>query len=135
MLKVDLVPAQGHELGNSQAMTKGDEDQGRISRAVSADSAGRLDELIDLLRRQMLPRTPLAVCDAPWWSNFPVFGCWPHLSDRRIARRKRGRYRLTFPFWGLFGKVSRNAHSRAAVAKPRPEEALWKEDQMTAGQL
>ena len=90
--------------------------------APRARDAGRAHELADLLRRQMLSRSPFSVSDAPRWSDFPVFECWPRLSGRRDRRRNRGRYRLTFPFWVLFGKVSGNAdHHGLAVAKPWPK--------------
>jgi hypothetical protein len=43
----------------------------------------------------------IAVREAPRWSNFPVYGCWPRRPDRRHRRRSRGRYRLTFPFCSI----------------------------------
>jgi len=60
-----------------------------IPMAMPADSAGGLDELLNLVRRQMLPRSTFAVRDAPGWRNFSVFGCRPHISNIRIRRRLR----------------------------------------------
>jgi hypothetical protein len=76
----------------------GDENQGRIPVAIPANSAGRVDELVNLLRGQMLPRSALAVREAPGWSNFPVSGRWRPLSNCRDRRRNRGGYPLTFSF-------------------------------------
>jgi len=79
-------------------MAVGEQDERRIPAAIPSNSAGRLDEPIDLLRSQMLTRASFAVREALGWSNFPVFGSWPRRSDRRHRYRSRGRYRLTFPF-------------------------------------
>ena len=40
MLKVDLVPAQRHQLAHPEPVAVGEEDEGRIPVAVPADSAG-----------------------------------------------------------------------------------------------
>ena len=77
LLEIDLVPPQRHQLADPQSVAVGEGDQGRISAAVPANSARRLDQLLDFLRRQMLPRAPFAVRNTPWRSNFPVFGCSP----------------------------------------------------------
>jgi hypothetical protein len=63
----------------------------RVPVAISANSAGHLDELIDLLRCQMLSRAPIAVREAPRWSKFPVFGVWRPNRSRFNHRRGRGR--------------------------------------------
>jgi hypothetical protein len=97
-LEVDLVPAQRHQLAHPKPVAVGDEDQGRISVAIPANSAGGLDELIDLLRRQVLPGPPFSVSDSPRGSDFPVFESWPRFSKRSDHRLNRGRYRLTFTF-------------------------------------
>ena len=59
----------------------------RVPGAVPANSAGRLDELIDLLRRQVLSGAPHALREASGWGHFPLFACWVRLSSRRNRRR------------------------------------------------
>jgi hypothetical protein len=70
-------------------MAVGDEYECRIPRAIPAGSAGRFDEPIDLLRRQVLSSSPFAIREAPRWGDFPVFEGWLCLSNRRIRRRSR----------------------------------------------
>jgi hypothetical protein len=64
-----------------------EEDQGCVSVTIPANSAGRLDEPVDFLRRQVLAGSPFAVRAALRWSdipNFPVFAFW----RCRVSRRK-----------------------------------------------
>ena len=61
LLTINLVAAQCHKPTDSQSMAVGEDDERGIPVAISANSAGRLDELIDLLRLQMLPGSAFAV--------------------------------------------------------------------------
>ena len=52
-LEIDLVPAHRDELADAQPMPVGEEDERAIARTVAADLAGGLQQLLDLLRRQI----------------------------------------------------------------------------------
>src|SRR5215475_12149966 len=116
LFEVHLVPTQRYQLADAQTMTIRDENQSSVAVAIPANSARRLDELFDFLRRQVLAGSPIAVRDAPGRSHFPSYDCRRAVHSSHIRRRSRGGYRMSWPFWGLFGKVSRNAHCGAVVA-------------------
>ena len=61
-LEGDRRPLQVAELGHSQAVPEADQDHGRIAVAVAV-ALGRLDQVLDLELREMLPiatRIPIA---------------------------------------------------------------------------
>ena len=83
MVEVKLVPAERHEFADSQAVAISEQDERRISVAVPANPACGVDQLRDLVRRQVLTCSPFAVRDAPGRGNFPVFGGWHRLANER----------------------------------------------------
>ena len=89
LFEVDLIPAERHQFADSQAVAISEEDQRRISVAVPTNPARGADQLVDLLRRQVLARSPFTVRDAPWRGYFPVFGGWRRLADEREHRPAR----------------------------------------------
>jgi len=58
-----LLPAQGDQLADTQAVPVGDEDQRRVPVPVAAEAPGGGHERVDLGRRQVLPGAALAVRD------------------------------------------------------------------------
>jgi hypothetical protein len=89
LLEVDLIPAHCHHLADSETMAVTQENEGSVAMAVPAPSAGSGDELVNLLRCKMLPRSPFAVRDAPSGVTFPFSGCWPRLTNEAEDGRAR----------------------------------------------
>ena len=91
MREVDLIPVQGAQLGDAQAMPEGDQDHGGVAQAVPATTfLGICNQALNLLRRQVFawPNIPVA---APWWSTVPL---------RRIGRALRvGFFLRVFIAW------------------------------------
>ena len=56
--EVDLLPAQVHYLGRSQAMPVGQEHHQRVAMAIAV-RLSRLDQLLDLIGREVLARAQL----------------------------------------------------------------------------
>ena len=54
LLEVDLIPAQRHELSDAQAVSVRDQNQRRIAMTVAPRSRGGTNELLDLVRSQIL---------------------------------------------------------------------------------
>jgi hypothetical protein len=59
-VEVDLVPAQVADLGRPEPVTKGEQDYGRVTMAMSV-ALGGLDHCLDLGRRQALSSPELGV--------------------------------------------------------------------------
>ena len=89
LFEVNLVPAESHEFADSQAVAISEQDERRISVAVPTNPARGLDQLLDLLRRHVLARSPFTVRDAPGRGDFPVFGGWHRLANERKDRPAR----------------------------------------------
>src|SRR5262249_43254739 len=59
LIKIELIPAQGNQLGHAQSMTVGQEDHCVVAFSVAADAARGFAQLLDLGWREMLTRTDL----------------------------------------------------------------------------
>ena len=69
LLQIELIPAQADEFRDAQAMTIGDQDQGGIARAVSAEAPRRRHQRRHLFVRQVFPAAIGGVRPAD--GNFP----------------------------------------------------------------
>jgi hypothetical protein len=74
--EVDLVPAKRDDFGNSEPVPIHQRDQGGIPRSVTPDLTGRLRDSLYLARRQMFPRSALAIRNPLRRANFTIFGYW-----------------------------------------------------------
>jgi hypothetical protein len=70
-IEIDLVPAQLHQLGRSQAVAEGQEDHRGVPVA-----ARRLDQALDLDLGEMLSGAIFAVGPAQRRLNCRIFACW-----------------------------------------------------------
>jgi hypothetical protein len=75
-LEIHLVPAQRHELAHAQPMSIRQQYQRGIPVAVPAQPAGSGHELLNLVGRQVLPAAAVAVRNADWRRDFPIFDDW-----------------------------------------------------------
>ena len=80
MREVDLIPGQGAQLGDAQAMPEGDQDHGGVAQTIAAVALlGGADQALNLLRRQVFawPNIPVA---APWRRYCPIKKSWAGLA-------------------------------------------------------
>jgi hypothetical protein len=73
--EIDLLPAERYQLAHAEAVAVGQHKQGRVPMPVPATLAGRRDELLDLVGRQVLAASERGVRQPFRW-NCPVYGYW-----------------------------------------------------------
>jgi len=78
--KIHLLPAERHQLAHAEAVAVGQHEQGRVPVPVPATLAGRRDELLDLVGRQVLAASERRVRRPSRW-NCPVYGYWGRWSS------------------------------------------------------
>jgi hypothetical protein len=86
LLQIDLIPPQRDEFADPQTVPVGEQDERRIAVAVPTNPARCANQPLDLLRRQVLARSPFTVRNAPGRGDFPVCGAW-----RRVAHERKNR--------------------------------------------
>src|SRR5438552_4194146 len=73
--EIHLLPAESHQLADAEAVAVGEHEQGRVPVPVAATLAGRRDELLNLVGRQVLSASEGRVRHPSRW-NCPVYGYW-----------------------------------------------------------
>src|SRR4051812_11698844 len=87
MLEVDLIPAQGAQLGDAQPVAVGDPDHRGIAGPVPVLPSGG-DQALDFLGGQVLAGAELGL--GHWlWRNCPILRSWHSGSGRIVRHRMR----------------------------------------------
>ncbi len=71
------IPVKGYCL----AMAVRQQDQGGVPVTMPAKAPSAGHELLNLARREVLPRAAVDVLDADRWSDFPVYSVWTPWAD------------------------------------------------------
>jgi hypothetical protein len=80
MREVELIPGQGTQLGDAQAMPEGDQDHDGVAQAVPAPALlGGADQALHLLWCEVLARPNIPVA-APWRRYCPIKKSWAGLA-------------------------------------------------------
>jgi len=91
--EIDLIPGERTKLTDPQAVAIGDQDHRRVPVPIAAPLLRRDDKSLDLGRRQVFARPPLAIAPSTWWPDLLA-----HSLQRRTFRRGPRLAICTVPF-------------------------------------